>query len=697
MSKFVSRRQFLKVATLAGGAIGLAACATSQPPAPAPAEPQVEATTPPEPAATAVPEPTTAAAEPAAMGKYKESPMMADLVKAGKLPPVDERLPDSPQVVKPLVSQGAYGGTLRQGIVGNSVTWGGALYTVQWENPVQWKPDFSDYELSLAEQIDVSPDGKEYTFHLRKGVKWSDGEPYTADDILFFVNDVLFNEELSPDGPSADWLPTSQRQGFKAEKIDDFTVKLVFPEPYGTLLYNLAHWSGRQFAQYPKHYLQQYHKTYNEKVDEIVQAEGRENWVQLFFAKGPDNWGNPDRFMDVPEYPSLGPWIVTQPLGSGTTAKFTRNPYYWKVDEEGNQLPYMDEVIITAYQDPETRALAMLNGDLDFIKDPGENNRELYYDAVDEGKPIQIIPRTPDGGNTISIHFNQGSKNEILRDVFQNKDFRVGMSHAINRDEIIEVVFKGQGKPAQVAPLEDSPLYNDRLANQYLEYDTGTASELLDKVLPDKDAEGMRTTKDGKRLSIIWTCLDQNYTGGDARAWLQASEMMVGYFKEVGVEVKLDVIADTVLTERRRTNDVDMFTFHGGEGGAGMSAIFDPRWHIPGEFWGLFSLGWGPSFGPTDLSDEEKANFPEAPPNMMAYREQWMKATQQTTRDLQIAEMKMVLESSADEFWTIGISRPGPGYQPMSKTLQGLPPGALDGWLPGTHKLMRPEQWFLAG
>ena len=686
--KTVSRRKFLKAAAFAAGAASLAACATS---APAPT------TAPPAPAEVPKPaEPTQAPAPAAPLSKFNESPMLAEMVKAGKLPPVDERLPENPQVVTPLVAPGKYGGTLRQGIVGNSVTWGGGLYTFQWENLVQWKPDFSDVEPSLAERTDVSPDAKEYTFHLRKGMKWSDGQPFTADDVMFYINDVLLNKELSPGGPNTEWLPGPQREGFRAEKIDDFTFKLIFPNPYGTLLYQLATWAGRHFCYYPKHYLQRFHKTYNEKVDELVAAEGRENWMQLFFAKGPDTWGNPDRFMDVPEYPSVGPWVVVQPIGSGTTARFVRNPYYWKVDAQGNQLPYMDEVIVTAYQDPETRALAMLNGDLDFIKDPGENNRELYFDAMNEGKPIKIIARTPDGGNTMSIHFNQGSKNPVLREIFRNKDFRIGMSHAINREEIIEVVFRGQGKPAQVAPLEDSPLYVERLANQYLEYDVAKANEHLDKVLPNKDANGMRLGPDGKPLTLIWTLLDQNYTGGDARAWLQAAELIVGYFKQVGVEVKMDVVSDQVLGERRNTNDIDMFAFHGGEGGAGITAILDPRWHIPGEYWGLFSWGWAPYLTGAELTETITANFVEPPPDMKEIREMWSFATQQPTFEGQVAEMKKLLEVSADQFWCIGISRPGRSYQPMSKRLNGLPDGAVDGWLPGTHKIMRPEQWFIS-
>jgi peptide/nickel transport system substrate-binding protein len=267
------------------------------------------------------------------------------------------------------------------------------------------------------------------------------------------------------------------------------------------------------------------------------------------------------------------------------------------------------------------------------------------------------------------------------------------MSHAINREEIIEVVFKGQGKPAQVAPLESSPLYNDKLANQYLEFSVDKANEFLDKVLPNKDAQGVRQASDGKPLSIIWTLLDANYTGGDAKAWGQAAELIVGYFKTVGVDVKLDVIADAVLTERRKTNDVDMFAFHGGEGGAGMSAIIDPRWHIPGEFWGYFGLGWNIFlFG----TEEEKAKSGvELDDKRKAERAAWETATQQTTREAQIEAMKSVLDASAEEFWVIGISRPGPSYQPISTKLGGVMDSGLSGWLPGTHKLLRPEQWFL--
>jgi peptide/nickel transport system substrate-binding protein len=347
---------------------------------------------------------------------------------------------------------------------------------------------------------------------------------------------------------------------------------------------------------------------------------------------------------------------------------------------------------VTSYQDPESRTFAMLNGDLDFIKDPGEANREIYYDAVGQGKSIKIKTPVPDEGNRVSIHFNQTTKDPVKAKIFQNKDFRIAMSHSINREEVIEVVYKGQGKPAQVGPFEDSALYSEKLANQYIEYNVEEANKILDGILPDKDGEGFRTV-DGKRLSIIWTVLDSTYTGGDAVSWAKVAELCVGYFKEVGVEVKIDTIADKILGERRDKNDIEMFIFHGAEGGAGLTALLDPRWHVPGEFWGKFGLGWYL----WQTKDPKFADVAVEPPQAVKdIRAAYETATQQTTVDGQIKAMQKVLDASAENFWVIGVTRAAPGYYPISKRLENLPDTWSDGWLEGTAKITRPEQWFLS-
>ena len=155
---------------------------------------------------------------------------------------------------------------MRVGFVGTSPGWGGLLYIAGWDQLTQWKPDFSGVVPNIAESIDVSEDATTYTFHLREGMKWSDGVDFNADDIMFYIDDILRNPDLSPDGIGADWLPQLDDDQFVAEKIDDYTVRFQFPHPHGTFLLNLATWAGREIAFYPKHYLKHFHKTYNPDV-----------------------------------------------------------------------------------------------------------------------------------------------------------------------------------------------------------------------------------------------------------------------------------------------------------------------------------------------------------------------------------------------------------------------------------------------
>ncbi len=698
-------RKHLWINLLVALVLLLSACATSVPteeaepateePAPTEEEKETEAPEPtdtpepteePEEEEEAEPEEEEPEEEATPETRYNESPMLTELVNAGELPPVDERLPISPRIVEPLVEIGEYGGELQYGFTG-SPTWGGMLYIAAWEHPVQWTADSSDYVANIIEDWEVNDTATEYVWYLRKGLKWSTGDPYNADDILFYVNDFMKNEELSPGGtPITGWLPEEQVDGFAVEKIDDYTVKFIFPQPYGTFMMALAPWAGRFFAMFPDEYLKQFHADYNPDVDDLVAANDQaEDWTALFLLKAPN--GNPAYFFDEPELPTLGPYVVKQPLGAGTTVIMERNPYYFKVDPEGNQLPYIDRVVATLYQDSESRTFAMMNGDLDFIKDAGDANRELYFDAMDQGNPIEIRLPKYDLGNMQSIHFNLTTKDPVQREIFNNKDFRIGMSHAINRAEIIEVVFKGQGEPVQVCPYETSPFYNEQLCNQYVEFDQDLANEYLDEVMPEKDAEGYRLRPDGERFNPVFTVRNDDNEG---QHWVQVAEILIEQWKEVGVEVLLNSVSGQVAGEQRTNNDIEMFLFHGGEGGSGMTAILDPRWHVPGAFHGYFGLGWT-----LWLADPEDPNAVEPPDYVMDIRELYKFATQQPTVEGQIEVMQEVMQKSADNFWTIGITRAGTTIQPISTRLGNIPEEWLHLWTWGFTKIIYPEQWYI--
>jgi peptide/nickel transport system substrate-binding protein len=420
----------------------------------------------------------------------------------------------------------------------------------------------------------------------------------------------------------------------------------------------------------------------------VAQEEGVEDWAGLFNKKALGPTEDLNNYFLYPERPLLFPWVVDEPLGGGTTITMKRNPYYWKVDTEGNQLPYIDSITGYSYQDSEGRTLAMLNGDLDYIKDvPGED-RILFYDAVDEGKPLAISNFLSDGGVENTIHFNRNAHDPVKAEVFADKNFRIGMSYAINREEIIEIVHSGQGAPSQAAPQESSPLYNEQLATQYTEYDVDKANEYLDMVLPEKDGDGYRLGPDGERFTIILTVPNNLSYGAH---WVQLAELLTVYWDAVGVEVILNSIADEVYTEVRDNNELEA-TIYTGEGGAGITAILDPRYYVPGELFGMYGNGWH-----AWRMGSEQAEQVEMPEEILAMRTKYeVEVLGANTQEAQIAAMQEILQMAVDEFWVIGTTRPGLGYQPYSARLGNQPTWEwIKGWIEGVEKLNYPEQWYI--
>ncbi|MEM8665473.1 MAG: ABC transporter substrate-binding protein, partial [Pseudomonadota bacterium] len=382
---------------------------------------------------------------------YSQAPMLDDM----DLPPVAERVPAAPEVVEAL-SVGNYGGTLRRGLRGSN-DHNGILRIVGPQGLTRWKPDFSDYVPNLAESFEVSDDASTYTFKLREGIKWSDGEPFTADDIMFFFEDLLPNKDFYAAPPPRFVIAG---EAATAEKIDDHTVKITFAGPYGQFLSELATPLAQEPVLWAKHYCSQFHPKYNENIDALIEENNADNWATLFRQKCgdieiPSRWGNPDR-------PTLDPWILTEEAYSGgaTRVVMERNPYFWQVDQNGQQLPYIDRVIFGINQDSESLLLEAIAGDIDMqarhIDSVG--NRPVLFENQDAGG-YSLFRMTNAASNTMGFYPNLLHPDPAMREMLGAKDFRVALSHAIDRDEIIDVVYLGQGEPWQIGPSKAHPLY----------------------------------------------------------------------------------------------------------------------------------------------------------------------------------------------------------------------------------------------
>ena len=291
-----------------------------------------------------------------------EAPALAEMVTAGTLPPLEERLPNDPEVISPIDSIGTYGGTIRRFLSGSN-DHNSFLRFVGPQGLTRWKADFSEVIPNVAESWITNEDSSEFTFKLRKGMRWSDGEPFTADDIMFFVDDLLNNKEFYPSAPARFVVAGETMQG---EKIDDYTVKFKFAASYGTFLTELATPLAQEPTLWAKHYCMQFHPRYNSDVQALVDASPAvEDWPSLFRlncgeVEAPNRWSNAER-------PTLDPWVVT---GEGYTAGSTlitmeRNPYFWQVDTEGNQLPYVDTLQWGVAQDSQAILLEAIAGNID--------------------------------------------------------------------------------------------------------------------------------------------------------------------------------------------------------------------------------------------------------------------------------------------------------------------------------------------
>ncbi|WP_020579801.1 ABC transporter substrate-binding protein [Actinopolymorpha alba] len=612
--------------------------------------------------------------------------MLTELVERGDLPALKERLPRSPLVVKPLDESGVYGGELRLVVVGGPESVGGYLdRTIGYDHLVRWAPKMDTWTADdvlpdIAESYSTNDDATEYVFKLRPGMKWSDGKAFGADDIVFWYEDVVLNIDITPVIPT--WLQAGDKP-FKVEKVDDHTIAFRFSGPHGLLLGNLATASGVGPTRHPAHYLRKFHQKYTPDVATQAKEAGLDRWADLFLQKA-SPWENA-------ELPVLSAWQVTKGTGeisNRMTAR--RNPYYWKVDSEGRQLPYIDEVSYQLVSDNEVAKLKTLGGEVDLVFLTimmDLRDKPLIAQGREKGK-FQILDLVYEDSNTMAFALNLVHRQPAMRKILSDINFRIGLSHAMNRQEIIDTIFLRQGEPYQVAPHPGTPYYNEKLAKQFTEYSVETANRYLDRVLPNKDGDGRRLGPNGKPFSFT---VD---VGSDARPRDVATlEIMRQQFAAVGVNMHVKAQADALFWERVSSNVHDAAVF--GCGG-GLDPVFQQDFMIPLQIAAIPWTNWYNAGGLTGAIPKGAAGPIEEP--APAAREQMelyyqLRNTADTAKQTEL--MNRVIDIAQQQFWYIGVSLPKGNYGVVSNRLRNVQNPMIDDYPWQTPGPTNMTQYFI--
>ena len=615
--------------------------------------------------------------------EIKESPMLAALVKEGKLPPLEKRLPADPLVVRPVDQLGNYGGSLRLALLGND--WGYAGRYMAYEHLVRWTPDWKGIIPNIASKFEVSPDGRSYTFYLRKGIKWSDGQPFSAADFEFWYNDIVMNNDITTN--RSGWMSTGG-EVFKFEKLDDYTIRYTFKQPFGFFLEQAAHFSTPLYV--PAHYLKLFHNKYNLQADEAAKKAGFATWKEKFAFEA----GGTASTSANANKPVINAWIwkVSPGQGSATRAYAERNPYYWKTDTSGRQLPYIDAIDWAVLSDSQVLLLSVMNGEIDHIDQHITTavNKSVLFENKDRGA-FRFIETTPTAPNALTIMFNQNHPDPIRRKIFEDKNFRIGMSYAINRKEVIDIVFLGQATAAQVSPRPDSEFYREKMAKQYLEYDVAKANEYLDKAgLTKRDAQGFRLMSNGERLSIIFENDVVRTT------YIDALELMKKHWAAVGIDVQQKTMDRSLYEERIRKALLWDATMHRFGGGTGSELLTDPRYFIPINVGtSMYAMAWSTWYtNPKGLNSSIK---PEEPPAdikaaLAAYDELKTSGDKKRQADL----MNKILDSAQERFYTIGICWEPSEYGIAKNNLRNIPNSYPWSAAYSNPAPTNPAQWFFA-
>ena len=608
--------------------------------------------------------------------KFMESPAFAKLVKAGKLPPLAERLPKTPSVVNLAakgLKPGRYGGTLRL-IVGRSkdirlmVVYGYARL-VAYDQDFNIKPD-------LLERFEIR-DNRQFTLYLRKGHRWSDGHPFTADDFRYYWEDVANHPKLSPLGPPRALMVEGKKPKF--EVIDKSTVRFTWPQPNPDFLPALAG-ATPLYIYRPAHYLKRYHTRYADpaKLKKLVKKSKRRNWAALHNRR--DNQYKNDN----PKLPTLQPW-VNRVKPPSKRFKFTANPYYHRVDPEGRQLPYIHEVAM-AVASSRIIPLKTAAGESDLQARGLSFNDYTVLKASEKRHDQRVRLWQTAKGAHMALFPNLNANDKVWRKLFRDIRFRRAISMAIDRHEINQVIYYGLAVEGNNTVLPRSPLHKPAYQNAWAKFDLKKANKLLDELgLVERNSRGIRLLPDGRPMELIVE------TAGEDTEQTDILELVHDSWLKVGIKLFSRPSQREVFRNRIFAGECLMSIWFGHENGVPTAGS------IPDEFapTSQHQLQW-PKWGQhyqTRGRAGEPIDIPEAK-RLMRLRNRWIETGDPAEREKIWHEM---LDIYADNVFSIGLIAGVLQPVVVNSRLRNVPEKGVYNWRPGAHfGVYRPDTFWFA-
>ncbi len=593
-----------------------------------------------------------------------ETPEIAALAGTDDaLPPVAERIPEEPMIVDLEArgrTPGKHGGTMRMFVsrskdVRYMSVWGYARL-VGYNANYELVPD-------ILRAYDVTDGGRVITLHLRRGHKWSDGAPFTTEDLRYWWEDVALNEELSPSGPPVELLAGGEKP--VVDVVDEVTIRFSWPHPNPRFLPALAQ-ARPVYIYRPSHFMKKYHADYAppEKLAKKVEDSGKKNWAALHNKK--DNLYK----LDNPKLPTLQPWRNTSKK-NGQRYELVRNPFYHRIDSDGRQLPYLDRVELEIAAAGLIPAKASMGEASLQARSIGFTDAPVLKKNQKERGYVTHLWRSG-SANEVALYPNLNYIDPVWREVFRDVRVRRALSLGVSRKAINKVLYFGLAAERGVSALEESPFFNYENATAWARFDIAEANRLLDEAgLGKRTPAGVRLLSDGRPMEIIIE------TAGERREVEDALEIIGATWAEIGIRLHVKAMDRDILRNRAYAGRSMMVAWSGWNIGIPTSEtapielapIDQANYSWPK--WGQHYQTYGAAGEAPDLA-EAKA--------LMSEFEAWMSAPNKAGRE---AAWQRMLAIHADQVFVIGTVARAPMPVVCDARLRNVPNEGIYAWDPG--------------